>query len=131
MEYDFSDLKEFCYNKGATDDTPISVLKKWYLEFYESKNKLNIMDNKHELTEQLKVIETEIYNAKFDLRCINSKLETAYQYEEDLRNRMEFARKQTENLRNDFFRKSTEISQKYDKVKNIVDVFTGNFYKHN
>jgi len=89
------------------------------------------MENKHELTEQLKVIETEIYNAKFDLRCINSKLETAYQYEEDLRNRMEYARKQTELLRNDFFQKCTEISQKYDKVKNIVDVFTGNFYTHN
>lgn len=88
------------------------------------------MDNKHELTEKLKVIETEIYNDRIDLKSINSKLEIAYQYEEDLRVRMEYAKKQTEQLRNEFFAKSTSISQKYDKIKNIVDIFTGNFYTH-
>ena len=88
------------------------------------------MDNKHELTEQLKVIENEIYNDKIDLRGITRKLESAQQYEEDLIKRQEFARKQTAELRNEFFQKCTSISQKYDKIKNIVDVFTGNFYNH-
>lgn len=86
------------------------------------------MDNKHELTEQLKVIETEIYSAKVDLRGINTKLENAHKYEDELIQRLNFARKQTEELRNQFFIKSTEISKKYEKVKYIVDVFTGNFY---
>jgi len=88
------------------------------------------MENKHELTEKLKVIETEIYNDKIDLHGINSKLEIAYKYEEELIERMNYAKKQTEELRKQFFIKSGEISTKYDKMKEIFDVFTGNFYKY-
>jgi len=88
------------------------------------------MESKHELTEKLKVIETEIYNDRIDLRSINSKLVIAYKYEEELNNRMVRAKENTETLRNEFFKKSSEMSQKYDKIKNIVDVFTGNFYNH-
>lgn len=88
------------------------------------------MDNKHEMTEKLKVIETEIYNDKIDLRSINSKLETSYKYQDELLQRMEWAKKQTEDLRQQYFQKSTEISKKFDKMKDIMDVFTGNFYKH-
>ena len=88
------------------------------------------MENKHELTEKLKVIETEIYNDKIDLRGINSKLEIAYKYEEELLQRMDYAKKQTEELRKQFFIKAGEISTKYDKMNNIFDVFTGNFYRH-
>lgn len=88
------------------------------------------MDKKHELTEQLKVIETEVYNDKIDLLSITRKLEIAQQYEEDLIKRQEWARKQTEQLRNEFFQKCTAISKGYDKMKNIVEVFTGNFYNH-
>ena len=89
------------------------------------------MDNKHELTEKLKVIETEIYDSKIDLRSLNLKLENAYKYEDELLQRMEFARKQTKEIRENFFIKSVELSEKYEKMKNIFDVFTGNFYKHN
>lgn len=88
------------------------------------------MENKHELTEKLKVIETEIYNDKIDLYGISSKLEIAYKYEEELTERMKYAKKQTEELKKQFFIKSSEISTKYDKMKKIFDVFTGNFYKH-
>lgn len=88
------------------------------------------MDNKHELTEQLKAIENAIYNDKVDLRGISLKLESAYEYEEELIQRLDFARKQTKELRKQFFIKSGFISEKYEKMKNIVDVFTGNFYKH-
>lgn len=88
------------------------------------------MDNKHELTEQLKVIENEVYNDKIDLLGITRKLESAQQYEDELIQRQQFARKQTTELRNQFFQKCTSISQKYDKMKNIVEVFTDNFYKH-
>lgn len=88
------------------------------------------MENKNELTEKLKVIENEIYNDKIDLRGINSKLEIAYKYEEELIERMNYAKKQTDELRKQFFIKACEISTKYYKMKNIFDVFTGNFYKH-
>lgn len=88
------------------------------------------MDKVHELTEKLKVIETEIHNDKIDLRSINSKLETSYQYQDELIQRMEWAKKQTEELRKQYFQKSTEMSQKFDKMKSIMDVFTGNFYTH-
>ncbi len=40
------------------------------------------IENKHKLTESLKVIETEIHDLKVDLRAINTKLESAYQYEQ-------------------------------------------------
>lgn len=88
------------------------------------------MDNKHELTEQLKIIETEIYNDKVDLRSINLKLEASYKYQDELLERMEWAKKQTEEHRRHFFEKSSEIAKKFDRMKNILDVFTGNFYRH-
>lgn len=87
-------------------------------------------ENEHELTEKLKLVETEIYNDKIDLQEINGKLEIAYQYEDSLNERIVLAKKQTETLRKDFFIKSGELSQKYEKMKTIFDVFTGNFYKH-
>jgi len=88
------------------------------------------MENKHELTEKLKLIETEIHNDRIDLRGISSKLEIAYKYEEELIERMNYAKARTEKLRQDYFIKTGEISSKYEKMKNIFDVFTGNFYKH-
>lgn len=87
------------------------------------------MDNKHQLTEKLKVIETEIHDARIDLRATQSKLEIALKYEEELIERMNFAKNKTSELRNEFFKKSAQISSKYAKMKNIFDVFTGNFYK--
>ena len=87
------------------------------------------MEDKHKLTEQLKVLETEIHDAKIDLRSINSKLEMANKYEDELLQRLEFARKKSEELRTQFFIKSGEISEKYNRMKGIFDVFTGNFYK--
>ena len=87
------------------------------------------MDKKHELTEKLKLIETEIHDAKIDLHSTASKLEIAYQYEDELIERLVAARARITTIRNDYFKKTGEISEKYDKIKNIVDVFTGNFYK--
>ena len=81
--------------------------------------------NKHELTEKLKVIETEIYNDKVDLNSINVKLENAYKYEEELLKRLDFARKQTEDLRNQFFIKSTSIIKKFNQMKSDLDIWTG------
>lgn len=88
------------------------------------------MSNKHKLTEKLKVMEDEVYANKVDLNSINSKLEAAYQYEEDLLLRLKQAREKTEQLRKDFFIKAQEISQQYREMKNIFDIFTGNFYKN-
>lgn len=88
------------------------------------------MSDKHELTEKLKAIETEIYNDKIDLKTINSKLAVAYKYEEELNERMAHAKKHTNELREQFFIKSGEMSAKYDTMKDIFDVFTGNFYSN-
>ena len=85
--------------------------------------------DKHELTEKLKVLETEIHEAKIDLKSIKQKLEIAYKYEEELRQRQSFAKEKTDELKTDFFKKSGEISDMYKKMKDIFDVFTGNFYK--
>lgn len=87
------------------------------------------MEKQHNLTEKLKVLETEIYNAKIDLKGINNKLNNAYAYEDELVTRQNFAKKQTEEMRKEFFQKSSEISEMHNKMKNIFDVFTGNFYK--
>jgi hypothetical protein len=89
------------------------------------------MSKEHELTEKLKVIETEIHDNKIDLNSISAKLDIAYKYEDDLIQRLQSARENTTKLRNDFFKTAGEISEQYDKIKNIVDIFTGNFYNHN
>jgi hypothetical protein len=89
------------------------------------------MSKGHELTEKLKVIETEIHDNKIDLNSISAKLDIAYKYEDDLIQRLQSARENTTKLRNDFFKTAGEISEQYDKIKNIVDIFTGNFYNHN
>jgi len=86
------------------------------------------MEKEHELTEKLKKLETDIWNAKLDLKAINSKLENAYAYEDELVSRQNFAKKQTEELRKEFFQKSNEISSMYNDMKNIFDIYTGNYY---
>jgi predicted nucleic acid-binding Zn-ribbon protein len=88
------------------------------------------MEKKHELTEQLKLVETEIYDAKMDLKCIESKLNMAYNYEEELNQRLVAAKMKTQDLQNQFFQKASTMSQLYEKMKNIFDIFTGNFYRH-
>ncbi len=82
----------------------------------------------HKLTEKLKVIETEIHDGKVDLKATEYKLSAAYEYEEELIQRMESAKKKTAELKKEFFLKSGDISQKYNEMKKIFDVFTGNFY---
>lgn len=88
-------------------------------------------DDKHELTEKLKLIEVKIYESKIDLNSISLKLDSAYKYEDELIERQIAAKENTIKLRNEFFKKAGEISEMYDKMKNIIDVFTGNFYNHN
>lgn len=86
------------------------------------------MSDKHELTEKLKVLETKINDIKIDLHGIKSKLNIAYEYEESLLKRHVTAKKKTEELRLSFFTKSNEILEIHKQMKNIMDVFTGNFY---
>lgn len=86
--------------------------------------------DKHELTEKLKVIETKIYDLKIDLKGVESKLNNAYRYEEELIERQSSARKKTNELQVEFFKMSGEISELYDKMKYIFDLFTGNHYHH-
>lgn len=86
------------------------------------------MDDKHKLTEKLKVIETQIHDEKTDLKGITSKLDIAYAYEEELYKRQISAKQKTDDLRNEHFKKMGEINQLYKNMKDIFDVFTGNFY---
>lgn len=87
------------------------------------------MDKVGKLTEKLKVLENQVSDTEMDLRSINLKLETAYQYEEDLAIRQAAAKKKTDELRIEFFKKSGKIGELYQDMKNILDVFTGNFYR--
>jgi hypothetical protein len=86
------------------------------------------MDKKHKLTEELKVLETIIYDQKVDLKSIERKLNSLYDYEADLNKRMIYAKEQTEKQRLLFIEKSKEISKEYTLMKDMLDVFTGNFY---
>jgi chromosome segregation ATPase len=99
------------------------------MEHINLKAKIMDEDKKHELTEQLKVLENEIFDAKVELKTINHKLEYAYSYEDELTQRQVAAKEKTESLRNAFFVKSGEINNLYHRMKNIFDVFTGNFYR--
>lgn len=86
------------------------------------------MNNKNELTEKLKLVETEVYNAGIDLDGIRAKLKSSRDYEDSLNERLVSAKKSTEALQLEFFKKSGEISEMFVDMKNILDVFTGNFY---
>ena len=88
------------------------------------------MNDKHKLTEKLKVLETKIYDTKLDLKSINSKLEMAYKYEDELLIRQNNARLKTDELKKEFFAKSSVISKLYIDMKKIFDVWTGNFYEN-
>jgi len=87
------------------------------------------MENKHELTEDLKFIETEIHNAKHDLKAIGSKLDIAYKYQEELEQRRAYANAKTKELQLEFFEKQGTITEMYNKMANIFNIFTANFYK--
>lgn len=85
------------------------------------------MENKHEMTEKLKVLENEVYDLKVDLNSISVKLDSAYKYEDELLQRMESARAKTKEMRLQFFAKHQEIMSKHGEMKDVMDVFTGNF----
>lgn len=59
-----------------------------------------------------------------------SKLEIAYQYETELLQRLEKARQNTKALQSNLFSICNQITQRFDKMKNILDVFTGNFFNN-
>ena len=86
------------------------------------------MKNKHGLTEQLKVLETEVHAKKLDLSSINAKLGSNYAYQDELAIRVQQAKRNENELREEFIKKSQEIAGDYKKMKDILDVFTGNFY---
>lgn len=85
-------------------------------------------EEKNKLTDKLKLFETEIHKSRIDLKAIDEKLQIAYQYEDDLILRMKFAKEETAKLKAEFFKKSSELSEWYIKMKQVFDVFTGNFY---
>ena len=88
------------------------------------------MANNNKLTDDLKELETEVYKLRSNLKGINDRLNISYKYEAELAERMVAAKKQTEEIRQEFFLKTQEITGKYNEMKKIVGVFTGNFYSN-
>lgn len=85
---------------------------------------------KSEITEILKVAENQVYEMQVDLKSIESKLRSAYKYEDELVQRQIAAKQKTEALRNEFFGKANQINEKFGEMKNSLDIWTGNFYRN-
>jgi len=86
------------------------------------------MNDIHILTEELKNVEVQIHSNKLELKHINSKLNIAYQYEDDLNKRLVLAKNNTESLRVEFFQQANVVTKLYDNMKKIFDLHTGNFF---
>lgn len=85
---------------------------------------------KNKLTEDLKVLETEVNDKKAESRMIQSRLNISYEYETDLLQRLEKCKQNRLELIVESQKKNKEISEVFDKMKNILNVFTSNFYRH-
>jgi len=88
------------------------------------------MKNKHELTEKLKILETDIYDSKIELKAINDKIEYSQQYEDELIQRLRLSQNKNTKLKEEFFKKSSEITIHYNKMTDIFNIFTANFYRN-
>lgn len=86
------------------------------------------MNDKSKLTEDLKVLETEVYNLKIDQKSIQAKLKISYDYETNLLERLEKCRKDRILLIDELNEKQKTISAVFKKMKSILNIFTGNFY---
>jgi len=81
-----------------------------------------------ELTEELKYTECEINERNAELRAVRSKLYQNYKYEAEMLERLEKARNKTKDLHQELSDKIKAVAVLHDKMKNILDVFTGNFF---
>jgi hypothetical protein len=84
-------------------------------------------DKKHKLTEELKVIELQVEQERIELANLSRKLDASYKYEDELLVRLASAREATKETRVRFFQTANSISEKYESMKKIVDVFMGEF----
>ena len=80
------------------------------------------------LVDELKDKESELNQMMIDLRSLKSKVEIAYQYEDDLLQRLQSARNNTKGMQKSLFEKSGDITAKLSEMKKIMDIWTGNFY---
>lgn len=88
------------------------------------------MIDANKVTEVLKELEVQAYDLKTDFNSLKYKLEIAYKYEEELLVRLESARKKTKEIQINLFDTSNKISDVFQKMKNQLDIFTGNFYNN-
>lgn len=84
---------------------------------------------KDNITEKLKVLELEAMNLKIDFNSYNIKLKIAYEYETELLRRLENARSNTKLLQENVFQTSSKLADTFQKMKNELDIYTGNFLK--
>lgn len=87
------------------------------------------MSEKHKMTEKLKVVEVKVHNDRIDLKAIERKLNIAYKYEDELLERLNAARKNTGDLKEEFFKKAQSITEHYRDMKSIFNVFTQHYYE--
>ncbi len=87
-------------------------------------------DKKNTLTEKLKVLETEVKDKKAESKMIQVKLNISYEYETELLERLEKCKQNRMALTLESNKKNKEILELFDKMKKVLDVFTGNFYNH-
>jgi len=80
------------------------------------------------LTEDLKLLELEVRKDEADLYAIDYKLNSAYEYEEALILRIGAARKATKQLQLQHIDMKRSILKKFDSMKKIMQVWTGNFF---
>jgi peptidoglycan hydrolase CwlO-like protein len=68
------------------------------------------MKDKNELTESLKVLETELYDTSVDLHGISNKINSANAYQDELLQRLESNRNKITELNKEYFIKTGIIS---------------------
>jgi hypothetical protein len=84
--------------------------------------------SKSKLTDQLKEQEMVADEKNIELKAISSKLNLAYDYENDLILRQQAARQNSAELQIEYINKKREVNKAIQDMKSTMDVFTGNFF---
>lgn len=86
------------------------------------------MDKIEETTEKLRLLELEVRDDLAELRQIEYKITAAIEYEDALLERAKQSRERLIDLRNQIKVKSNSLNEKFNTMKSLLNIFTGNFY---
>lgn len=85
-------------------------------------------EQKKLFTERLKSLETEARQIKLRLEFIEKQIEISQKYEDELTGRLALSRETSSNFRNQFFKTANELNETVKKMKNELEIYTGNYY---